>query len=389
MASQQLQQLNKTRVAKISQETWESYKSDISRLYLDERKTLDQVRLVMEESLGFIATKAQYIRMVNEVWRLKKNIKGSDFDCIDTRERKRARDGKKTGVKLGNRQLDESELRRKRSRHHVSVIEQHQRRVAAQPGEKNIETATPEGMEIFTPTPSIPSPQNTDLVVSGIQDHLFLNSTVSLSKYSPSPALQSASFSLPSSPSNRSMIIASSSSSELPYISFEDPANEGESSDAILLPREFSPDAAQLRVIISSQVREYLHPVALYNNLFHTTPGVGFSLLFENYLKEIFEGSYESLDRASKKYPAIREVLSHEPITDVGKWLSEIQFNLLESSQPKIEVIYFLKAYMIRVSNNIDGGSTRRMIMDQSLRSGGIKKHIKTIEMILREAHLR
>ncbi|KAF3252587.1 hypothetical protein TWF192_004389 [Orbilia oligospora] len=320
MASQQLQQLNKTRVAKISQETWESYKSDISRLYLDERKTLDQVRLVMEESLGFIATKAQYIRMVNEVWRLKKNIKGSDFDCIDTRERKRARDGKKTGVKLGNRQLDESELRRKRSRHHVSVIEQHQRRVAAQPGEKNIETATPEGMEIFTPTPSIPSPQNTDLVVSGIQDHLFLNSTVSLSKYSPSPgtlvtslpcppvpieeparlgiALQSASFSLPSSPSNRSMIIASSSSSELPYISFEDPANEGESSDAILLPREFSPDAAQLRVIISSQVREYLHPVALYNNLFHTTPGVGFSLLFENYLKEIFEGSYESLDRA-------------------------------------------------------------------------------------------
>ena len=75
--------------------------------------------------------------MVNEVWRLKKNVKGSDLDCIDTRERKRARDGKKTAVKLGNRQLDESELRRKRGRHHVSVIEQHQRRVAAQPGEKS------------------------------------------------------------------------------------------------------------------------------------------------------------------------------------------------------------------------------------------------------------
>ncbi|KAF3170567.1 hypothetical protein TWF225_004194 [Orbilia oligospora] len=280
MASQQLQQPNRARVAKISQETWESYKSDISRLYLDERKTLDQVRLVMEESLGFIATKAQYIRMVNEVWRLKKNIKGSDLDCIDTRERKRARDGKKTGVKLGNRQLDESELRRKRSRHHVSVIEQHQRRVAARPDGKETEPATPEGMEIFTPTPSIPSPQNTDLVVSGTQDHLFLNSMVSLSKYSPSPgapvtslscppvpieelgrldiALQSASFSLPSSSSNRSIIIASSSSSEPPpYISFEDPANEGESLDAILL--QFLPDAAaQLRIIILSQVREYL-----------------------------------------------------------------------------------------------------------------------------------
>ncbi|KAF3316635.1 hypothetical protein TWF173_001917 [Orbilia oligospora] len=309
----------------------------------------------MEESLGFIATKAQYIRMVNEVWRLKKNIKCSDLDRIDTRERKRARDGKKTGVKLGNRQLDE--MLRARGR-------------------------------------------------------LFLNSTVSLSKYSPSPgtpvtslpcppvpikelaklgiALQPASFSLPSSPSNKSIIIASKSSSELPpYISFKDPASEGESSDAILLPREFSPDAAQLRAIISSQVREYLHPVALYNNTFHTTPSVGFSILFENHLEEIFEGSYESLVRASKKYPVIEEVLSPKAISDVEKWLSKVQFDLLESSQSKSEIIYFLKAYMIRLPNNIDRGSTKRMIMDQLLRSGIIKKHIKTIEMILREARSR
>ncbi|KAF3140776.1 hypothetical protein TWF594_006275 [Orbilia oligospora] len=386
MASQQLQQPNRARVAKISQETWESYKSDISRLYLDERKTLDQVRLVMEESLGFIATKAQYIRMVNEVWRLKKNINGSDLDCIDTRARKRARDGKKTGVKLGNRQLDESELRRKRSRHHVSVIEQHQRRVAARPDEKKTEPATPEGMEIFTPTPSIPSPQNKDLVVSGTQDHLFLNSMVSLSKYSPSPgtpvtslycppvpieelarldiALPSASFSLPSSSSNRSIIIASSSS--------------------IFARRGGS--IAYYHTLAGSRISS---SVALYNNVFQTTPGVGFSLLFENYFKEIFEGSYESLVRASKKYPAIEEVLSHEAIKDVEKWLSEIQFDLLESSQSKIEIIYFLKAYMIRLSNNIEEDSTRWIMVDQILGSGIIQNHIRIIEMILQEARLR
>ncbi|KAF3152641.1 hypothetical protein TWF569_002946 [Orbilia oligospora] len=381
MASQQLQQPNRARVAKISQETWESYKSDISRLYLDERKTLDQVRLVMEESLGFIATKAQYIRMVNEVWRLKKNIKGSDLDCIDTRARKRARDGKKTGVKLGNRQLDESELRRKRSRHHVSVIEQHQRRVAARPDEKKTEPATPEGMEIFTPTPSIPSPQNKDLVVSGTQDHLFLNSMVSLSKYSPSPGTPVTSLYCPPVPIEelaRLDIALPSASFSLPIF-----ARRGGS-------------IAYYHTLAGSRISS---SVTLYNNIFQTTPGVGFSLLFENYFKEIFEGifallgdcetvqptftllqcllivnlgSYESLVRASKKYPAIEEVLSHEAIKDVEKWLSEIQFDLLESSQSKIEIIYFLKAYMIRLSNNIEEDSTRWII-----------------EMILQEARLR
>ncbi|KAF3111460.1 hypothetical protein TWF102_007124 [Orbilia oligospora] len=398
MASQQLQQPNRARVAKISQETWESYKSDISRLYLDERKTLDQVRLVMEESLGFIATKAQYIRMVNEVWRLKKNINGSDLDCIDTRARKRARDGKKTGVKLGNRQLDESELRRKRSRHHVSVIEQHQRRVAARPDEKKTEPATPEGMEIFTPTPSIPSPQNKDLVVSGTQDHLFLNSMVSLSKYSPSPGTPVTSLYCPPVPIEelaRLDIALPSASFSLPIF-----ARRGGS-------------IAYYHTLAGSRISS---SVALYNNVFQTTPGVGFSLLFENYFKEIFEGifallgdcetvqptftllqcllivnlgSYESLVRASKKYPAIEEVLSHEAIKDVEKWLSEIQFDLLESSQSKIEIIYFLKAYMIRLSNNIEEDSTRWIMVDQILGSGIIQNHIRIIEMILQEARLR
>ncbi|KAF3279086.1 hypothetical protein TWF970_004195 [Orbilia oligospora] len=387
----------------------------------------------MEESLGFIATKAQYIRMVNEVWHLKKNFKADELECINSRKRKRARDGKESGVKVGNRLLGERELQTKRSRHYVSVFEQHRRRIAqidhkgrikAVPNpttdtkslgykELEIEPATPEGIQIFTPTPSIASPRNTDLAVSEMRNRFSTKSVVHspqhptsspgalviplLHRYS-SPSLpfeEVTGVSLSSAPKSASShsktlpLIASPGGKLLRHNSLQKASSELGLPDVILLPREPPPDAAKLRDIISSQVRDYLHPVALYNNMFHATPGVSFSLLFENYLEEIFEGPYESLIRASKKYPAIEEVLSHSAITDVEKWLSKIRLDLLESSQSIMEVIYFLKAYMIRLSNNIDEGFARRRIVDQLLESGIIKKHISMIEMMLQEARLR
>ncbi|KAK6513176.1 hypothetical protein TWF506_009340 [Arthrobotrys conoides] len=419
MPSQQSKQPNKP--AKISQVTWESYKSDISRLYLDERKTLDQVRVAMEENSGFIATKAQYIRMVNEVWRLKKNIKGDEIDCINTREKKRARDGKKTAVKLGSRQLDESELRRKRSRHHVSVLEQHQRRIAAQLDSEKTEPVTPEGIEIFTPTPSVSSPQDTQLAVLGSEDRLLPMSIIgspqcfsspgsmAVACASPHPSvifeeftrLSIAPQSIPCSPLDSPFEISaviSSPSGLLPNLNQHDTSSVWEHSDVMLLPREFCPTSTQLRSIISRQVREYLLPVALYTNLFHTTPGLRFSLVFENHLEEMFEGiiihleacgSYESLFEASKEYPAIQEVLSHEAITDITQWFSKVPFNILKKPRSMIEVIYFLKAYMVRLANKIDGDSIRRRMMDELLKSGLIEKHISILEMIFKKAQLR
>ncbi|KAK6337176.1 hypothetical protein TWF718_009959 [Orbilia javanica] len=150
------QQVKKCQAAKISLETWEYHKGDISRLYLEERKTLEEVRVAMELNVGFTATKSQYIRMVNEVWRLKKNLKGDDVQCIESREKKRAQDGKRTGVKVGTRVLDEIELRRKRRRHmnNVSVFEKFQRRFMEESDNYEAESRTPEGMQIFTPSPS-------------------------------------------------------------------------------------------------------------------------------------------------------------------------------------------------------------------------------------------
>ncbi|KAK6526107.1 hypothetical protein TWF281_011144 [Arthrobotrys megalospora] len=408
----------KVQAAKISQETWESFKGDISRLYLCERKTLDEVRIAMEEETGFVATKAQYIRMVNEVWHLKKNLTREDAKIIDSREKKRSLDGKKTGVKIGDRKLDESELRRKRSRHHVSVFEQHQRRIE-ELNRQSIGPMTPEDMKIFTPIPSVASPLSPALSRSQTPPHLGseASSPHCLPPLSGAPAAHEAPSPLlgamvrfavaspyssnrvlsPLSPyfdSNISVVLASnaipSPASSRPQLITPSPAASWELLDFALLPRAPSPSTSRLQNVISRGITGFLLPTVLHNPLLKMTPSISFAVIFEEHVKDFFEGTHESLVAASKDDSTIQQILSPMPVTcSIDQWVSKIDPKQLGRPPTIVQILCFLKAYIIRTSNRTDDAPIRRKTMDRLLKSGFLKTHVLVVEMILKQARIR
>lgn len=122
---------------KVKEDAWERYRDELKILWLDERRTLEQVRDYMSQTHNFcqrsVATllevcwdqlipecpisKYQYTRHFKE-WGFRKNAKEEEWMFVASRGEKRKRDGKDIGpVRIHGKLIPESTVRKEISRH--------------------------------------------------------------------------------------------------------------------------------------------------------------------------------------------------------------------------------------------------------------------------------
>ncbi|KAJ9396827.1 hypothetical protein DTO282F9_6230 [Paecilomyces variotii] len=124
----------------------------LSRLYIDEDRTLKDVMDYMKENHGIHASKGTYNRLFRR-WEFRKNNRGKDWIWVNRRIEKRAALGKKSNVlRKGNLQ-DRNTIRKEIARH-VTTYEKAQAAVAT--------PETPEDFMIVTPAGSTPAQSTKD-----------------------------------------------------------------------------------------------------------------------------------------------------------------------------------------------------------------------------------
>ncbi|KAK6527548.1 hypothetical protein TWF694_004531 [Orbilia ellipsospora] len=320
----------KATAPKIDDSTWEQYKEYIRFLYIDEKNTLEQVRERIKNELGFEATKAQYIRMVNQVWKLPKTLKRKDAQFIEAECNKRSRQEKLTEIRYGGRLVEEDEIRRKASRHYVTVLEQHQQRLLEVGSEANIAGEIPNDIELRTPPEAIESHSASSPNFGSLMEWLH-------SPYDPSVREQSLS-PVPSLCSGR------------------------------LTPSTF----------------EWLQPFLFQNPLLHIMPTMQFEYIFESEIKFLFKEPRSYLFNA-KDNNALAQILSPKPVENTTEWVSKVVSGALGQNKNLQDLLSFFKSYMVRLSNNIDDRSIQRKCLDGLLQSGQIAKHKYILESILKQ----
>ncbi|KAK6346359.1 hypothetical protein TWF730_010685 [Orbilia blumenaviensis] len=315
-----------TRVSakKIDGSTWAACGDYIKHLYLDQGKTLEQVRETLENDLGFKATKAQYRHMIYEVWKLKKRLTREDVDFINAEKGKRKREGKETVVKVAGRIIHEDELKQKKPRY-MSELERHQQRLA---NHDNIQGYTPVDIEIVTPSPRM----------------------------------------------SRATAIDDSTSF--------DPAG-----NILFMPSMLdSLTQSTTSVMHSPSAAEGLPPPTPRSSLLRIAPTMRFEIIFEAQLS-LFLGDPASYFFAGIQDSSISLILSPEPepITNPEIWVAKVLPSNKGQSLRLLDLMRFLKSYMIRVSNKIDDSFQQRQCMDSLLRSGRLKEHAGALERILKQ----
>ncbi|KAJ9238304.1 hypothetical protein DTO280E4_6127 [Paecilomyces variotii] len=124
----------------------------LSRLYIDEDRTLKHVMEYMKENHGIDASEGTYKRLFAK-WEFRKNNRGKDWIWVNRRIEKRAALGKKSNVlRKGNLQ-DRNTIRKEIARH-VTTYEKAQAEVAT--------PETPEDFMIVTPAGSTPGQSTQD-----------------------------------------------------------------------------------------------------------------------------------------------------------------------------------------------------------------------------------
>ncbi|KAK6530850.1 hypothetical protein TWF281_007686 [Arthrobotrys megalospora] len=131
---------------RLNPEAWKPYEQRIRSLYLTEKRSVAEVKRIIEGETNFTASIAQYHHQIQNVLKLRKNLSKEDIEYYNKRKRKRDEEGKETRVKLCGVLLDEMNLRRKCQRKHFTVLEQFEKENA------NETPLTPPGLDVGTPT---------------------------------------------------------------------------------------------------------------------------------------------------------------------------------------------------------------------------------------------
>ncbi|KAK2804607.1 hypothetical protein FQN51_001808 [Onygenales sp. PD_10] len=136
------------------------YKDTLSRLYIDENRTLSEVMTYMEKEYDIHAKKGVYQRLFAK-WSFRKTKVGGNWIWVDHRIEKRKAAGKKRSALLVNgNPLDTKKVEKEISRH-VSTTDRIQAIVAT--------PETPDGFEIMTPAGSTPAQQTPSTPYSMLQ----------------------------------------------------------------------------------------------------------------------------------------------------------------------------------------------------------------------------
>ena len=116
-----------------SPDMWEQHRSTIKRLYLDEDKTLPQIKQIMEHEFKFKATSKMYKRRFT-LWKIDgKNLKRAEVKQIARRKVERDTVGKSSRFSKKGREVDMADVRQYLRKHGFSSLEQFNQ--AASPGE--------------------------------------------------------------------------------------------------------------------------------------------------------------------------------------------------------------------------------------------------------------
>ena len=118
-----------------SPDMWEQHRSTIKRLYLDEDKTLPQIKQIMEHEFKFKATSKMYKRRFT-LWKIDgKNLKRAEVKQIARRKVERDAVGKSSRFSKKGREVDMADVRQYLRKHGFSTLEQFNQ--AASPGAYN------------------------------------------------------------------------------------------------------------------------------------------------------------------------------------------------------------------------------------------------------------
>jgi hypothetical protein len=118
-----------------SPDIWEQHRTTIKRLYLDEDKTLPQIKQIMEHEFKFKATSKMYKRRFT-LWKIdSKNLKRAEVKQIARRKVERDAVGKSSRFFKKGREVNMADVRQYLRKHGFSTVEQFNQ--AASPGEYN------------------------------------------------------------------------------------------------------------------------------------------------------------------------------------------------------------------------------------------------------------
>ena len=134
---------------------WETHRSTIKRLYLDENKTLKDVMTIMERDYDHKATVKMYKSRINK-WGLDKNCKAKEMKAIARKKVERDAIGKASLFQIRGRQVDIEEVLRHFKRKRYQSLEEMVAR------DKSPEARTPSDIDCLTPGASIPSLDSND-----------------------------------------------------------------------------------------------------------------------------------------------------------------------------------------------------------------------------------
>ena len=134
---------------------WETHRSTIKRLYLDDNKTLKDVMAIMERDYDHKATVKMYKSRINK-WGLDKNCKAKEMKAIARKKVERDAIGKASLFQIRGRQVDIEEVLRHFKRKRYQSLEEMVAR------DKSPEARTPSDIDCLTPGASIPSLESND-----------------------------------------------------------------------------------------------------------------------------------------------------------------------------------------------------------------------------------
>ncbi|KAK6332107.1 hypothetical protein TWF718_002641 [Orbilia javanica] len=321
------------RAQQISKDTWDLHKERIRSLFIDEKKTLQQVLKILEEEKGFKATLSQYARIC-DVWGFKKRLGWKAYDSLADEKRKRKREGKETVIKFGSRVVQEDEIRPKKKRF-LTVFEQHQREIAnqrictsAEDSDKSDEEPAyaAKCIELKTP-PMVPPP-------SPPTESRFLEVEV------------------PADQANSPPILLDPNSTVL-----QTPSESGGLLDIIIRSLSSSPAISIRNRVPISTTDEGLLSLVSRESLHRILPTVRFEDTFKTEFIGRFQGSPGHFSTNNDGDPISQLILSPVPIKDSGLWVTKI----LQGDEVYQQHLY----------------------MDLLLKSGLLRDHARILETIL------
>ncbi|KAL4943822.1 hypothetical protein BDV06DRAFT_189052 [Aspergillus oleicola] len=148
-------------------EDWKKFRDVIEQLYRNDQLKLKDVKRIMEQEHGFVATEKQYKDRL-AAWGVRKNIKAKEINIMIRKQEQRAARGKQTVFRVAGHRVDRKRITRF-VRRHGSKLDGNESRPIGRPQESpepcmssrgvtddasvNVGIATPSDMSYYTPEP--------------------------------------------------------------------------------------------------------------------------------------------------------------------------------------------------------------------------------------------